>query len=293
MPISSALFFSNFNVLCICFLEVARITVSSISRRVWILPNQPSDPLIATASIIDSMKKVKSGQLGLAPWWTPAIALKDSLPIVPDDFSMHAANACRKPFRSKCLNNFHSLLCHKLFDSQWMQCKLCIYFYGQCLSLSHRMIFRCEWSYFCIFILIDNAVFRAQSFCFLVCGVNLEIICVGPKHPLMLPHLITKLGTTYTKMCRLLLIHKMLVSSYHIRAHLWCHNIPNHCDVTSSSVTSSCPLFAAGVVMTPFIVDVTNNKMLMVTYGRSLHCGDLHCDIPWYNILVLLHPYDV
>ncbi len=62
--------------------------------------------------------------------------------------------------------------------------------------------------------------------------------------------------TTYTKMCRLLLIHKMVVPSHHIRAYLWCHNIPNHCDVTYSTVTSLCPLFAAGVVMTPLLTSL-------------------------------------
>ncbi len=27
--------------------------------------------------------------------------------------------------------------------------------------------------------------------------------------------------------------------------------------------------------------------MLMATDGRSVHCGDLHSNIPWYNILVV------
>ncbi len=31
--------------------------------------------------------------------------------------------------------------------------------------------------------------------------------------------------TTYTKMCRLLLINKSSVTSYHIRAYLWCHDV--------------------------------------------------------------------
>ncbi len=66
--------------------------------------------------------------------------------------------------------------------------------------------------------------------------------------------------TTYSKICRLLLIHKMLVPSHNIRAYLWCHNIPNHCDVTSSYVTSSYPLFAAGVVMTPLLTSLTTTK---------------------------------
>ncbi len=61
--------------------------------------------------------------------------------------------------------------------------------------------------------------------------------------------------TTYTKMCRLLLIHKLLVSYHNIFGH---H--PNHCDITSSSVTSSCPLFAAGVVMTPLLMSLTTTK---------------------------------
>ncbi len=61
--------------------------------------------------------------------------------------------------------------------------------------------------------------------------------------------------TTHTKMCRLLLIHKMVVPSHHIRAYLWCHNIPNHCDFTGSTVTS-CPLFDAGVVMTPLLTSL-------------------------------------
>ncbi len=56
-------------------------------------------------------------------------------------------------------------------------------------------------------------------------------------------------------MCRSLLIHKMVVPSHHIRAYL-CHNIPNHCDVTGSTVTSSCPLFAADVVMTPLLTSL-------------------------------------
>ncbi len=30
-----------------------------------------------------------------------------------------------------------------------------------------------------------------------------------------------------------------------------------------------------------------DNKMHMATYDRSLHCGDLHSNIPWYNILVV------
>ncbi len=66
--------------------------------------------------------------------------------------------------------------------------------------------------------------------------------------------------TTYTKMCRLLLIHKLLVPSHHIREYLACHNIPNHCDVTGSSVTSPCPLFAGGVVMTPLLTLLTKTK---------------------------------
>ncbi len=66
--------------------------------------------------------------------------------------------------------------------------------------------------------------------------------------------------TTCTKMCRLLHIHDILVSSHHISVYLWCHNIPNHCDVTGSSVTSSCPLFVAGVVMTPLLTSLTTTK---------------------------------
>ncbi len=61
-------------------------------------------------------------------------------------------------------------------------------------------------------------------------------------------------------MCRLLLIHKMLVPSHHIWAHLLRHNIPNHCDVIGSSVTSLCPLFDAGVVMTPVLMSLTTTK---------------------------------
>ncbi len=63
--------------------------------------------------------------------------------------------------------------------------------------------------------------------------------------------------TTYTKMCRLLLIDKMFVPSHHIRTYVWCHNIPNHGDVTGSFVTSSCTSFAAGVVMTPLLTSLT------------------------------------
>ncbi len=53
------------------------------------------------------------------------------------------------------------------------------------------MILRCEWSYFCIFMLIDNAVFRAQSFY----TVFMHVVEIwksyeGPKHPLILPHLV-------------------------------------------------------------------------------------------------------
>ncbi len=66
--------------------------------------------------------------------------------------------------------------------------------------------------------------------------------------------------TTYTNMCRLLLIHKMLVLSHHVRAYLWYHNIPNHCDIMGSSVTWSCPLFAADVVMTPLLMSLTTTK---------------------------------
>ncbi len=66
--------------------------------------------------------------------------------------------------------------------------------------------------------------------------------------------------TTYTKMCRCLLIHKMLVPSHYIRAYLWCHNIPNHCDVTGSSMTSSYPLFVADVVMTSLLTSITTTK---------------------------------
>ncbi len=65
---------------------------------------------------------------------------------------------------------------------------------------------------------------------------------------------------TYTKMCRLLIIHNNVVPSYHIRVYLWCHNIPNHSDVTGSSVTSSCQLFAASVVMTPLLTSPTTTK---------------------------------
>ncbi len=32
-------------------------------------------------------------------------------------------------------------------------------------SLHHRMIFICKWLYLCMFMLIDNAVKRVQSFC--------------------------------------------------------------------------------------------------------------------------------
>ncbi len=86
---------------------------------------------------------------------------------------------------------------------------------------------------------------------------------------------------TYTKMCRLLLIDKILVPSHYIRAYiymmsqhsksLWCHRYL--CDIIMSivccwcchgtiggSVTSSCPLFAAGVVMTPLLMSLTTTK---------------------------------
>ncbi len=67
-------------------------------------------------------------------------------------------------------------------------------------------------------------------------------------------------NTTYTKMCRLLLIHKIVVPSHHIRAYLWCHTISNHCDVKGSSVTSSCPLFAVGVIITALLMSLTTTK---------------------------------
>ncbi len=60
-------------------------------------------------------------------------------------------------------------------------------------------------------------------------------------------------------MCRLLLIDNILVLSHHITAFL-CHNIPNHCDVTGSSVTSSFPLFIVGVVVTQLLTSLTTTK---------------------------------
>ncbi len=76
--------------------------------------------------------------------------------------------------------------------------------------------------------------------------------------------------TTYKKLYRLLLIDKHLVPSHHIRTYLWCHNIPNHYDVTGRPVTSSCPLFAAGVVMTTLLTSLTTTKWYpMVQYPSS------------------------
>ncbi len=83
---------------------------------------------------------------------------------------------------------------------------------------------------------------------------GLNVICSHVHYFLYSSH------TTYTKMCTLLLIDKMLMPSHHIRAYLWCHNISNHYDVIDSSVTSSCPLFAAGVVMTPLLMSLTTTK---------------------------------
>ncbi len=127
-------------------------------------------------------------------------------------------------------------------------------------------------------------------------------ICLTDKHPTwfsfysMMSYFIDKNGlivicshvhyfysshTTYIKMCRLLLYHKMVVLLHHIRAYLWCHTIPNHCDVIIMSIVCCWCCHDT-------IVDVTNkNKILMATDGRSLHCGDLHRNVPRYNILVV------
>ncbi len=70
-------------------------------------------------------------------------------------------------------------------------------------------------------------------------------------------------------MCRLLLIHKMVVPSQCIRAYWWCHNMSN--DLMSQSYLMS---IVCSLCCHDTIFDVTNNnKMLMATDGRSLHCG--------------------
>ncbi len=81
--------------------------------------------------------------------------------------------------------------------------------------------------------------------------------------------------TTYTKMCRLLLIHKMVVPSHHIR-HIY--------DATTfqTIVMSQVALWHHHVHCLLLLLSWHhcwrhyNNKMLMATDGRSLHCGDLH-----------------
>ncbi len=84
-----------------------------------------------------------------------------------------------------------------------------------------------------------------------------------------------------------------MVPSHHIRAYLWCHNIPNHCDVIGSSVTSSCPLFAAGIVMTPLLTSLTTTKCLWQQMADpcivEICMAISHCTISLYY---LAKPWD-
>ncbi len=89
--------------------------------------------------------------------------------------------------------------------------------------------------------------------------------------------------TTYTKMCRLLLIDKTC----------WCHHtiLWHIYDVTTFQSIVMSQSYLSNVCCWcchDTIVDVNNNnEMLMATDGRSLHCGDLHHNIPWNNSLVV------
>ncbi len=78
--------------------------------------------------------------------------------------------------------------------------------------------------------------------------------------------------------------------------NVWCHHtiLGHNYDVTTFQ-TIVMSQVARDIIMPivhcwchDIIVDVTNNnKMLMAINGRSLHCGDLHRNIPGYNILVV------
>ena len=96
IPKSSVQFLRHLSFLIIMSRPVAKMQVSSICSRQWRSSNHPSGPTADMAATVASMKKVKRGQLLLAPCRTPAEVENCLLPTRPEHIATDLMRAFRK-----------------------------------------------------------------------------------------------------------------------------------------------------------------------------------------------------